>query len=312
METESKYLKKIRDEIEKKSGKTVTHEGPNTVPNYLNDISKAVKNLDIGGGGGGIIEGPFSFTNETKRGTGNKTTDSVEISNDVVDYKSVTTNSDGMVIKELKINPASADNSYPNVEIKTKIDNADIPDIITGTMINEWGLVSSQKDVNGDEWNLTARFGTLAIGKYDKSTDKGTVMDVRPDDIVMTGTAGNTWDGDNTSLKAALSRLPAVMKIITSSSGTIDAGEDVDFNMTLDSTKLRNIRDIHSWSVLCSQDTVRYITLPIKNLRFTQSDTIGVGHPHMMQFTLENNTGSDIVLNEVVFTLLYYRESSYT
>lgn len=315
METESKYLKKIRDEIEKKSGKTVTHEGPNTVPNYLNDISKAVKNLDIGGGGG-IIEGPFSFTNETKRGTGNKTTDTVEISNEVIDYKSVTTNSDNIDIKELKINPASADNSYPNVEIKAKIDNADIPDITYETTVNALGLLTSQEGVNGDRRDLMCHFDRLAIGSYDASTDKGTVMDVRPDDIVMTGTAGNTWDGTHDSLKEALAMIPAVMQIMAVSQPvTIEAGSSGYFFIPINPTQLKNVSDICSWTILCGykpegSDTIEYRTLPVKNdfVKFTQSPD-GASVAHSMEFDLENYTESDMTFDEILVTLLYRRES---
>lgn len=289
METESKYLKKIRDEIEKKSGKTKEHTGPNTVANYLNDIAKGVKDLDVGGGGGGTVEGPFSFTNET-------------------------TDTSGLFDCEYKAQVTDKKILYSNIE-KDKT-TGDIKNTFTVTM-NAPNKSNPHAGMKFE--SLNSRFGDLELStsvfdgnisvEYEKDNVEKSIT-VNYDDIT-TGDS-NTWDGNNTSLKAALSRLPAVMKFITSSSGTIEAGEDVDFNMTLDSTVLRNIRDIHSWSVLCSQDTVRYITLPIKNLRFTQSDTIGVGHPHMMQFTLENNTGSDIVLNEVVLTLLYYRKSSYT
>lgn len=55
METESKYLKKIRDVLRKKnsgsSGGTI-YSGPNTKAKYLNDIAKEVDKLDISGGGG--------------------------------------------------------------------------------------------------------------------------------------------------------------------------------------------------------------------------------------------------------------------
>lgn len=54
METESKYLKKIRDVLRKKnsgsSGGTI-YSGPNTKAKYLNDIAKEVDKLDISGGG---------------------------------------------------------------------------------------------------------------------------------------------------------------------------------------------------------------------------------------------------------------------
>ncbi len=287
METESKYLKKIRDEIEKKSGKTEAHTGPNTVPNYLNDIAKAVKDLDIGGGGG-TVEGPFSFTNETTdtSGTYNATV-KAEVTDKKILYSSVEkdkTTGDTKNSYSVSMLAPTPTNPHAGVEFNV-VDSRFGSERYTGIFDGE---ISVEYKKNNVEKSITVNYDDITTGD------------------------SNTWDGANTSLKAALARMPAVMKFITSSSGTIEAGDDVDFNMTLDSTKLRNIRDIHSWSVLCSQDTVRYITLPIKNLRFTQSNTIGVGHPHTMQFTLENNTGSDIVLNEVVLTLLYYRESSYT
>lgn len=54
METESKYLKKIRDMIHKKnsgSSSGTIYSGPNTKAKYLNDIAKEIDKLDIGGGG---------------------------------------------------------------------------------------------------------------------------------------------------------------------------------------------------------------------------------------------------------------------
>lgn len=54
METESKYLKKIRDVLRKKnsgSSSGTIYSGPNTKAKYLNDIAKEVDKLDIGGGG---------------------------------------------------------------------------------------------------------------------------------------------------------------------------------------------------------------------------------------------------------------------
>ena len=300
METESKYLKKIRDEIEKKSGKAKEHTGPNTVANYLNDIAKGVKDLDVGGGGGGIIEGPFSFTNETKRGTGNKTTDIVEISNEVIDYKSVTTNSNNIVINELKINPASADNSYPNVEIKAEIDNADIPDIVTDTMINEWGLVSTQKDPNGDIRNLTARFATLAISKYEKSTDKDTIMDVRPDDIVMTGSAGNTWDGTHDSLKEALAMIPKVHTVSTGNSISIRSHDEAGLQFPLDFVD--DIEKIISWSIVTGNknggsSVVEYTAANIHGPVLVQPAV--EGDPVMFNFDLVNDTDSLVTFDVV-------------
>ena len=56
METESRYLKKIRDVIHKKntgSGSGTIYSGPNTKAKYLHDIAKEVDKLDIGGGGSG-------------------------------------------------------------------------------------------------------------------------------------------------------------------------------------------------------------------------------------------------------------------
>ena len=60
METESRYLKKIRDVIHKKntgSGSGTIYSGPNTKAKYLNDIAKEVDKLDIGGGGS--LESPI-------------------------------------------------------------------------------------------------------------------------------------------------------------------------------------------------------------------------------------------------------------
>lgn len=54
METESKYLKKIRDVLRKKnsgSSSGTIYSGPNTKAKYLNDIAKEVDKLDISGGG---------------------------------------------------------------------------------------------------------------------------------------------------------------------------------------------------------------------------------------------------------------------
>lgn len=60
METESKYLKKIRDVLRKKnsgSSSGTIYSGPNTKAKYLNDIAKEVDKLDISGGGSS--ESPF-------------------------------------------------------------------------------------------------------------------------------------------------------------------------------------------------------------------------------------------------------------
>lgn len=54
METESRYLKKIRDVLRKKnagSSSGTIYSGPNTKAKYLNDIAKEVDKLDISGGG---------------------------------------------------------------------------------------------------------------------------------------------------------------------------------------------------------------------------------------------------------------------
>lgn len=62
METESKYLKKIRDVLRKKnsgSSSGTIYSGPNTKAKYLNDIAKEVDKLDISGGGGSSYESPF-------------------------------------------------------------------------------------------------------------------------------------------------------------------------------------------------------------------------------------------------------------
>lgn len=62
METESKYLKKIRDVLRKKnsgSSSGTIYSGPNTKAKYLNDIAKEVDKLDISGGGSS--ESPFFF-----------------------------------------------------------------------------------------------------------------------------------------------------------------------------------------------------------------------------------------------------------
>lgn len=61
METESRYLKKIRDVIHKKntgSGSGTIYSGPNTKAKYLHDIAEEVDKLDIGGGGS-TYESPF-------------------------------------------------------------------------------------------------------------------------------------------------------------------------------------------------------------------------------------------------------------
>lgn len=73
METESKYLKKIRDVLRKKnsgSSSGTIYSGPNTKAKYLNDIAKEVDKLDISGGGSSY-ESPF-FIVKT-RTVGNKT-----------------------------------------------------------------------------------------------------------------------------------------------------------------------------------------------------------------------------------------------
>lgn len=60
METESRYLKKIRDVLRKKnagSSSGTIYSGPNTKAKYLNDIAKEVDKLDISGGGSS--ESPF-------------------------------------------------------------------------------------------------------------------------------------------------------------------------------------------------------------------------------------------------------------
>ena len=72
METESRYLKKIRDVIHKKntgSGSGTIYSGPNTKAKYLHDIAEEVDKLDIGGGGS--TESPFFIV--TTRTVGNKT-----------------------------------------------------------------------------------------------------------------------------------------------------------------------------------------------------------------------------------------------
>lgn len=61
METESRYLKKIRDVLRKKnagSSSGTIYSGPNTKAKYLNDIAKEVDKLDISGGGSSY-ESPF-------------------------------------------------------------------------------------------------------------------------------------------------------------------------------------------------------------------------------------------------------------
>ena len=69
METESKYLKKIRDMIHKKnsgSSSGTIYSGPNTKAKYLNDIAKEIDNLDIGGGGSS--DSPLLVINCVQRG----------------------------------------------------------------------------------------------------------------------------------------------------------------------------------------------------------------------------------------------------
>ena len=50
METEAKYIKKIRDALKKKTGGvSKIFSGPNTKAKYLNDIAKTIEGMDIGG-----------------------------------------------------------------------------------------------------------------------------------------------------------------------------------------------------------------------------------------------------------------------
>lgn len=50
METEAKYIKKIRDALKKKTGGvSKIFSGPNTKAKYLNDIAKTIDGMDIGG-----------------------------------------------------------------------------------------------------------------------------------------------------------------------------------------------------------------------------------------------------------------------
>lgn len=62
METESKYLKQIRDELKKKNGDTghSLYNDSNAKAKYLRDIAKEIQKFDVDGGGGiFLVNGTF-------------------------------------------------------------------------------------------------------------------------------------------------------------------------------------------------------------------------------------------------------------
>ena len=269
METESKYLKKIRDEIEKKSGKAKEHTGPNTVANYLNDIAKGVKDLDVGGGGGGIIEGPFSFTNETTdtSGTYNATV-KAEVTDKKILYSSVEKDKTTGDIKNsysVSMRAPTPTNPHAGVEFNT-VDSRFGSERYTGIFDGE---ISVKREKDNVEKSVTVNYDDITTGD------------------------SNTWDGTHDSLKEALAMIPKVHTVSTGNSISIRSHDEAGLQFPLDFVD--DIEKIISWSIVTGDknggsSVVEYTAANIHGPVLVQPAV--EGDPVMFNVDLVNDTDS--------------------